>query len=190
MNECVLKSSFPALQAYVDEKVLKMPKMDVQQHSHVPYIVLLCKAVKDWKQKHGKMPSTFEEKDAFKAMIKAESKNYADELNYQEAVREAYTAYCPSVGVPEEVRELFLRTDVKSLTSESSQFCILLNSLAAYLASHADMPPLNGSIPDMTSDTDSYVALQTIYIEQSKKDLADFTSVVLENLKKVGLHER
>ena len=78
----------------------------MQQHSHVPYVVLLCKAVKDWMGKHGKMPGSFEEKDAFKAMIKAESKNFNDELKYQEAVREAYTAYCPSVGVPEEVREV------------------------------------------------------------------------------------
>ena len=36
----------------------------------------------------------------------------------------------------------------------------------------------------------SYVALQTIYVEQSKKDLADFTAIVKENLAKLGLEGR
>ena len=121
----------------------------------------------------GSMPSTFDDKALFKETIKKESLNYNDELNYQEAVEKAYTAYAPDSGVPDEVKDLLESSNVTEISGESNVFDILLRSLKVYLEGNGGMPPLNGSIPDMTSDTDSYVELQKIYLERSAKDLKE-----------------
>ena len=41
----------------------------------------------------GKTPSTFAEKESFKALIKSMARDYNNEMNFQEAVREYYRAY-------------------------------------------------------------------------------------------------
>ncbi|GMH51641.1 hypothetical protein TrST_g11006 [Triparma strigata] len=182
-------SSFPSLSEFVDRITARLKEMDVQQHSHVPYVALLCRAVKQWSEDKGSMPSTFDDKALFKETIKKESLNYNDELNYQEAVEKAYTAYAPDSGVPDEVKDLLESSNVNEISGESNVFDILLSSLKVYLEGNGGMPPLNGSIPDMTSDTDSYVELQKIYLERSAKDLKEFTEIVNSKVKEIGKEE-
>ena len=181
-------ASFPALSSYVGEMIAGMPNMDQQQHGHVPYVALLMEALSRWRSSHsGAVPSTFAEKDEFRAALKGMSRDWNLEMNFQEGVREAYTAYTNSPGVPEHVREMMERADVKNLTKDSTSFCVLLSALSSFTKSHAGMPPLNGSIPDMTSDSESYIKLQSLYFERSKKELEEFTCLVQGRLAEVGL---
>lgn len=116
LNSTSLNSStFPELAEYFDKKMQGKEDMDVQQHSHIPYPCILSKAVREWQASKGKMSSSFDEKAEFKELIKKESRNYNDELNYQEAVEKAYTAYAKEVGVPGEVRDLFEREGEKTI---------------------------------------------------------------------------
>lgn len=67
------------------------------------------------------MPKTMMEKEAFKEHIKACSKDYTNEVNFQEAIKEFYRATSNSV-LPEEVVELVESQSGDTLTKESSAF--------------------------------------------------------------------
>jgi len=116
-------TTFPELAEFVKGMVDGMPDMDQQQHGHVPYVAILMDALSNWMSSHyGSAPSTFAEKDQFRAAVKGMSKDWNMEVNFQEGVREAYTAYTECKGVPEHVRELMEREEVKNIHRDSTSF--------------------------------------------------------------------
>jgi len=92
-----------------------MEKLDDRDHGHVPFVVILLKALDTWWQQqqqqqsnsstttttdnttttqHQKRPpKTFEEKKIFRSLIRSMSRNFDRELNFQEAYNDAYLAY-------------------------------------------------------------------------------------------------
>ena len=61
---------------------------------HVPYVVILLQAAETWKKEHdGKMPKTFDEKKKFTEGIKGMAMEYSKQLNFQEAVNNAYKLF-------------------------------------------------------------------------------------------------
>ncbi len=181
-----LSSDFPELMDYANSIISSMSSMDDQQHAHVPYPLLLIRGLKEWNRE---MPKTFAEKEEFKAMVKSWSRNFNDELNFQEAVREAYVAYVPSGTVPDEVKEIFDTLPELSapLKRTSSQFVILLSALRNYAAANNNAVPLNGAIPDMTASSKAYIDLQTVYHTKATSDLKAFTTMVHAALSEAGL---
>ena len=169
MTAAVLSNSFPPLLAFANDRIAKMKAMDVQQHAHVPYPVLLIRALQEWKAAKGSdLPANFAEKEEFKTLIKGMARSFHDELNFAEAVDNAYTAYVPPVAVPDDVADLLTLPSATNVTAASPPFFLLLHTLKKYLEQHK-LPPINGSIPDMTSLTDDYVELQTIYHTQAQE---------------------
>lgn len=57
----------------------------------------------------------------------------------------------------------------------------MVRALDLFMTSHDGQFPLHGNIPDMTSTTDGFVQLQSIYKEKATQDLQDFTHI-LKNL--------
>jgi amyloid beta precursor protein binding protein 1 len=161
-----LKTSFPGLDKMANS--IDMQALENHQHGHVPYPILLLLALNEWKQQqsHGKVPSTFAEKQEFKALIKSKSRDYDKELNFREAVQNSYLAYTErDVVVPEHL-------------DPTSSLGKLYQALQTFMAQHQGRPPLNGSIPDMTANTDWYVQLQQIYKEQAEDDLQEMIRLV------------
>lgn len=70
------------------------------------------------------------------------------------------------------------------LQNDSSSFKILLHCLKLFIDSHGHgaLPPLKGSIPDMTSTSENFVALQQVYLKKSLEDKAIFSHLVSETL--------
>ena len=93
------------------------------------------------------------------------SRDYDKELNFQEAVANAYLAYTE--------RDLILPENVDPNTKLGH----LCSALQTFMQ-QANRPPINGSIPDMTAGTELYVQLQRIYKEQADQDLAQMTRIV------------
>jgi amyloid beta precursor protein binding protein 1 len=81
---------FPGLQVFCESAAKEMATLDSLEHAHVPYPVILHAAIALWRAQHSKNPSTFAEKDAFKAQIKGMSRDYNNEVNFHEAVRYTY----------------------------------------------------------------------------------------------------
>lgn len=159
-----LKTSFPALDQLLHSVDLK--SLENHQHGHVPYPILLKLAMKEWRAAHNnKLPTSFAEKQEFKNKVKGMSRDYNKELNFQEAVQNSYLAYAErDVIVPENL-------------DPSSTLGILYQGLETFMSRHQGRAPLNGSIPDMTASTDSYVALQQIYKTQAEQDLKEVISL-------------
>ncbi|KAG7358371.1 UBA/THIF-type NAD/FAD binding protein [Nitzschia inconspicua] len=163
-----LVNSFPAFVQLADS--IDLTTLDSQQHGHVPYPILLYKAAQTYRQKNdNKLPSSFTEKQDFKTnYLQAMSRDLDKELNFQEAVANAYLAYTE--------RDL---TTHDNLDDGTSKLTCLYKALAIFLKEYSNgRPPLNGSIPDMTASTELYVKLQTIYKEQAEKDVQTMTEIV------------
>ena len=144
--------------------------LESHEHGHIPFPFILYKLQQEYKASHGgTLPSTPEEKDVFRAMVKAASRDFQQELNFQEALQFAYVAWTePTLDWMQEM-------DASSL-EDGSTLGFLAAALKTFLKNNHNRPPINGSIPDMTASTEIYVRLQTIYREQAAEDLSELRS--------------
>ena len=167
-----LLTPFPALQNLAAS--IQWESLEDHEHGHVPYPFILLKVAAEYKAAHdGKLPATFADKQVFQGSVKTAARNFDMQLNFQEAQKNAYTAYAG--------RELDL-DHLGSLRDVAAQSCpslhLLLQGLDKFLVNHANQPPVQGNIPDMTASTELYVKLQNAYREQGEKDLAEMRVLV------------
>lgn len=168
---------------------INLEKLDSQEHGHVPYVIVLLKAIEQWRKNmkddsHDRLPKTMSEKVAFKEVIKSLSKNWNNEMNFHEASENAYLAYATQ-DIPWEVQELLngVEDSVKNKIEKSAvvtSFDVLLLALKRFVDKHNNLPPLNGSIPDMTSSTQSYIQLQGLYKTKAESDKKDMRLIIGE----------
>jgi len=155
---------FPELMNH-SEKEKDLSNMDNMEHGHTPFVIILLQALKKWR--NGKIPKTLSEKNDFKDMVRSMSRNFGKELNFQEAHRDAYLAYTRT-ELPDDVLKLI---EESCNTKAETAFDVMVAALKRFLSENENEPPLNGSIPDMTSSTDAYIRLQQVYQDKSLKDL-------------------
>lgn len=147
---------------------IDMGNLENHEHSHVPYPILLLQASKEWKQTHDNtLPKTFGQKQEFQAFVKSRSRNYDNELNFQEAVQYSYLAYSE--------KDLDHLPALKE--SATGDLQVLLSALSLYLKQYGQ-PPVIAKIPDMTSSTDLYIDLQNVYKQQADTDKANFKTIL------------
>ncbi|KAF9552843.1 hypothetical protein CPC08DRAFT_698258 [Agrocybe pediades] len=165
---------FPALLEYA--MGLDFENMDVTDHGHVPYVIVLVRLLEEWKKTHGgSPPSTYPEKQEFKKTILAMRKK-ADEENFEEAEAQAYRVWTPS-NVPSEIRDLFKDPKVTSLSPSSPPFFHLVNALAKFTEEQPSHTlPLTSTLPDMKANTESYIHLQKMYKKRAEEEKAIFKS--------------
>jgi amyloid beta precursor protein binding protein 1 len=186
-----LASPFPALRQLADS--IDLSALENHQHGHIPYPILLLKAVDQWRaaKRNGGggaaesgLPATFQEKQEFQATIKPMARNFDAELNFQEAVQNAYLAYTSRELDLEHLTRLRDATAAAvnggdgsggDLSSSSNaapstvSFHAMLQGLEKFYAKNG-RAPLQGTIPDMTASTDLYVQLQRLYLQQARDD--------------------
>lgn len=203
----------------VDSSVKNLDEMeDTKDHSHVPFVVILLQALDKWRtsisapaasddsSERPRYPSTFAEKEAFRKVVREMAKNINNEINFEEAIREAHLVWVDG-RVSEDVKMVLERVDEESffgaaiqsemevegrsstpnnIPSNVLQFQLLTLALKRFLKANDNYPPLEGTIPDMTSDTTRYVALQEAYKQQAENDqssLSDMVKSLLEECK-------
>jgi len=165
---------FPTLRNFADE--IHLETLDSQSHSHVPYVVILIKALDLWMEKHsnskdGGLPKTLHEKESLRQIIQALSHDMSKELNFQEALENSYLAYAVPT-LPYEVQVLMdnlVQTCNSSIPLKSS-FEVMLLALHRFMLHSSHQPPIHGSIPDMTSNTEQYIKLQQLYKNKAEED--------------------
>ncbi|KAG2074368.1 hypothetical protein BDR04DRAFT_1048591 [Suillus decipiens] len=167
---------FPALRELALS--LEYDKMDPIDHGHIPYVVILVRALEDWKKTHGDSPpKSYEERQQFKKGILA-LKVKADEENFDEAEAQAYRCWTET-KVPSEIAALFSDPALSSETMDSdrSPFFHLLAALKEYTKqSDTHTLPLTSTLPDMKSDTLNYIQLQRLYKERAQEEKQAFKS--------------
>lgn len=199
---------FPGLKKVYDS----IPKLDTmtdsKDHGHVPYIILLLQALEKWKETNvRRVPETYEEKEEFRKLVKSMANDFENELNFQEGYDQAHLAWADA-KISEESKivldrcceEEFYETAIDPAMDTSSgdgspisrgstlpnisvlQFQLMALALKRFLKENEDRPPLEGTIPDMTSDTKTFVALQEAYRHQAGIDRSKFTEYISEIL--------
>mmetsp|Transcript_25129 Transcript_25129/g.28965 ORF Transcript_25129/g.28965 Transcript_25129/m.28965 type:complete len:550 (+) Transcript_25129:152-1801(+) len=163
-----LANPFDELNELVDK--FELEKLDDKDHSHVPYVILLIKAINLYKETSDNRhpPRTHDQKSKFKNLVKSMSRNFDMEVNFEDAVKESYLAYT-SKEIPYEVQEIMDNTSDNDVSANS--FDVMVKALKRFIENNGGLPPLHGGIPDMTSSTEYYVALQDVYKKKSEKDL-------------------
>ncbi|KAJ8488753.1 hypothetical protein ONZ45_g13834 [Pleurotus djamor] len=172
---------FPALLEYA--KSLDFANMDPTEHSHIPYVVILVRALEDWRSQHnGLPPQNYAEKQEFKKNLAA-MKIKVDEENFDEAEAQAYKAWT-STNVPSEIAEIFTDSRVANVTPSSPPFFVLAAALKKFTEQEPFTLPLSSTLPDMKSNTANYVHLQRLYktrAEEDKKTLKELLSVPVDD---------
>lgn len=185
VSDLRLARPFPELLEFA--KSFDLAKLDDLHHKHTPFPVVLIKAKELWKEKNGgKLPGNFKEKGEFIKMIKEMSRDFYTEENFQEAV-----AATPQCFVSNELKE-----PLKSVLEDSKcddktvkdKFWLLAAALKRFYAKYSELP-LNGKIPDVTADTENYLALQKIYKDKADKDFLLYLELLNELKKERALPE-
>mmetsp|Transcript_32449 Transcript_32449/g.52558 ORF Transcript_32449/g.52558 Transcript_32449/m.52558 type:complete len:528 (-) Transcript_32449:23-1606(-) len=178
MDDLRITRPFPDLRAFADQ--FNLPQLDSTQHSHVPYVVILLKALDAWKRDQGgDLPKTSKEKDAFRTSIKKMARSPHEE-NFAEAVKSANKSLtAPTVGP--EVKLVLNDDEASNLRADSPAFWILARGLREFVESEdegAGTLPLSGAVPDMTATTDNFIALQKVYAGKAQRDIAAMSAHV------------
>jgi amyloid beta precursor protein binding protein 1 len=155
-----------------------LDSLELVYHSHVPFIVILVKLMEEWLTREPR-PATFNEKQKFKEFIKARSKDFNVEDNFREAVQKSFLAYLDE-DLPEEIMKVLNDEKATQADQGSSLFWKCAKAVNSFI-SLKGVPPVTGLFSDMTSDTSSYVKLQTIYNNKAKSDL-ESTSEIFQSL--------
>ncbi|KAF8343663.1 hypothetical protein F5887DRAFT_1103541 [Amanita rubescens] len=160
-----IDNAFPALLDY--SLSLDLENMDVTDHVHIPYVVLLVRALEDWKKTHNGLPPTSADKESFKSQV-AGGRRKLDEDNVEEAENQAYRCWTSSV-VPSEISSLFSDPRLNEPSSSLPPFFQLLKALKAFTEQYKCLP-LTSTLPDMKASTEEYVRLQNMYKERSSEE--------------------
>ncbi|KAJ7512737.1 hypothetical protein B0H11DRAFT_5705 [Mycena galericulata] len=176
-----IDKAFPALYEYAT--TLDFASMDPTDHTHVPYVVILVRALADWKAAHdGKAPQTTTEKKLFKEGIQAMKIKF-DEENFDEAEAQAYRCWTET-GVPSDIAALFQDLQLSTLSPTSPPFFHLLDALRQFTLQPPHTLPLSSTLPDMKANTASYIHLQKLYktrAEEEKAVLKAFLTVPVDD---------
>uniref|UniRef100_H2ZIZ4 NEDD8-activating enzyme E1 regulatory subunit n=1 Tax=Ciona savignyi TaxID=51511 RepID=H2ZIZ4_CIOSA len=175
-----LLDPFPELIEYANS--IDLEQMEKKEHSHVPYLIILYKYLQAWrKENDGQAPKNWKEKRQFKEKVlegirKNEHGVQEDEENFEEAAKQVNSALVP-YKLPDSLRQMFEDPKCTDVSEESSNFWILANGLKQFVENNdKSLLPLRGSLPDMFSDSESYIKLQNIYKAKAKQDIDLFTS--------------
>jgi NEDD8-activating enzyme E1 regulatory subunit len=182
---------FPALLAHSLASPLAL--MDSKQHSHFPWICVLIQFAAEWRAAHaGALPTSAADRKAFKQAVRNLAKSPTEE-NIPEAHTQAHLAYTPyripndvravlDAATPDRARALPLVAAKATLPHEPAVFWRIMAAVAAFVAAEgAGKLPLAGNVPDLTATTEGFLALQTLYADQARRD-ADAVAAHVERL--------
>lgn len=175
-----LVDPFPELRRFADS--IDFESLDAVQHAHVPYVIILIRALDIFRrQNEGKsLPSTKEDKEQFKQIVTQMRRNIL-EVNFEEALQNAYKAWVP-YSVPESVQKvLMLQT-----RNCKSDFWVGARAVSQFVRDCGKLP-LAGTLPDMTSSTELYIKLQEMYGSRANGDCAAITAHVASIQKELGI---
>ncbi|KAG6527192.1 hypothetical protein ZIOFF_009286 [Zingiber officinale] len=183
LDDLRLHNPWPELVEFA--KTIDLSMVDPVMHKHTPYIVVLINLAEKWAKGHGGcLPSSRQEKKDFKDLIKAHMLNI-DEENYKEALEASFKVSVPR-GISSELSQIINDSAIE-VDSRSSDFWVLVAALKEFIENDGNgEPPLEGSIPDMTSSTESYVILQKIYQAKAESDCLVMERRVKSILKRIG----
>ncbi|XP_067939291.1 NEDD8-activating enzyme E1 regulatory subunit-like [Watersipora subatra] len=161
-----LTHPFSELVQHCDEQNLE--KLSKKDHAHVPWLIILYKSLQIYRTQHdGQLPKTYKDKKILKSIIEQGKRTNEDgvpeeEENFDEAVKAVNTALTDPSLIPSSLKLVLEHPNVAEGSKETGRFWILARALRDFINTYGQLP-LQGTIPDMTADSESYISLQKIY---------------------------
>jgi len=157
---------------------------------HSPFIAILVQGLRHFKELHGHIPATEQEKQDFQELILSSGKEYRIATNFEEARENSWLCYVP-YRIPDEVQQILSDDKTKNVTANSNEFWILARGLLEFVNNEGGgiHLPLQGSLPDVSTFAYTYVSLQRIYNAKAAKDVQAFGDHVKRILKSIGRDE-
>ncbi|XP_043288397.1 NEDD8-activating enzyme E1 regulatory subunit [Venturia canescens] len=189
MPDLRLDRPFECLKSYLD--AIDLDSMDLKDHSHTPYVVILYKYLQKWIDEHGDVPKTYKDKGRLRELIisgirKDENGSPIGEENFEEAAKAVNTSIT-TTKVPKSVMDILNDERCVNLTAKSSQFWISAKAVRDFLENEGSgLLPVKGSLPDMTADSEKYIALQQIYHKKAMADVEAVWRHTLQLLRQLG----
>ena len=162
------------LQAYAEMKTSDLDRLDAAAFKHVPFVALLASAAERGNRDRRVVI------DALASMRRG-----MDEENFDEALANVRYAWTDTGAVTPEIAALVADERARDLTLESDKFWYLTAALREFIKREGCLP-LEGSIPDMTSTTESYVELQRLYADKASVDARSVWRSATELAEKIG----
>lgn len=166
--------------------------MDLKDHGHTPYPVMMHSFLKEWREKHeGNIPANYKEKKVFKEeMLKGMRKRennpelYEDEENFEEAAKAVNTVLVKST-IPSNTQDIINDPSAENISASSANFWILAHALREFVVKENRLP-VSGVIPDMFSDSERFIKLQNIYRDKAGQDAEIIQRKVHQVLESLG----
>lgn len=175
-----VENPWPELEEYVDS--IDLDSLDEVDHAHIPYVIILIKLLKNWKLAHDHQCPSQKNRADFKRLIEQLSRS-PNEINFQEAIQFSHRATNPPV----------LKLCVADIIETSPDpdlstplFWIYTKALQNFMNKNGGQLPLSGVLPDMASDTLSYVKLQQLYKSKFNRDRDAFLEEVRALISNIG----
>jgi amyloid beta precursor protein binding protein 1 len=163
---------WPALHSFALS--FDLSNIDDVTHKHVPYVILLIKAIAHFtSQRNSSLPpSTSSERTFFRQLLRSYARE-SGQVNVNEACRAANKAWQrphPSAQLQAVIDEARTKR-IDSTDNDNLSFWTLALAVDRFIVQDSEgAVPLEGTLPDMTSSTDAYVALQRLYTEKAESD--------------------
>ncbi len=165
-----------------------------EEHLHLPSLIILYKALEQWQKQTNRtdIPRIRKEKDEFTKILNDLSHHSAYDQNdsnkYLENFEEAKRTI-PSrlvqTNLPSTINDLFQDRSCLELSNQSHIFWFIINAMKLFTQNEGQgLLPVRGEVPDMITNTNSYVKLVEIYQEQAKKDCEIIQNYLIDLLKK------
>ena len=154
------------------------------EHAHIPFVVILLKCLDQWRSSHnGEIPRNHKEKTEFKSLINA-LRRKTDEENFNEACQNVNKCVV-ATSLPSNVKDLF-EDPACCVSSSASPFWLTAAAVKQFYNVRGVLP-VSGVLGDMTADSQSFVALQTLYRDKAASDAQAVAEYVQGSLKKLGV---
>lgn len=164
--------------------------MDNNALAHTAYPILLVKALQKWKASHNnQLPQSRAEREEFQNTIKSLSKSWTMLTNFEEALDKAHFCYSEP-QIPESTAAVFNDELCSNLTKDSDDFWIMSAAVKKFVENEGQgLLPLQGRVPDMQSDTERYVKMQSLFRKKARADMEIVKKYMKEFLIQVGKPE-
>ena len=185
-----LDCPFPGLVEYMSS--INIDGSDDTKHGNIPYLVVLYKYLQQWKLRHnGMLPQSYHQKKSLKEIIRSGMRCNnvgvpVDEENFEEAIQNVNRAVL-KYQVPVGVQNILESSFCLSGSAETSKFWLLVRALKEFVMNEGKgRLPLQGSIPDMTSNSKMYIDLCRVYQSKAEEDIEAVRSHLSQILASLG----
>ena len=171
-----ITNPFDGLRAHAD--AIDLDALDTYAYNHVPYPILLLKALDAFVALHGHPPASSADKREFRKALRALARDPEGQNNVDEASKAALRAWVKSV--PSDDVAAVLAAAPAKVGPEAEPFWLAAAGLAAFVEQGvADgCLPLPGTLPDMAATTEGYIAITKVYHDQAEAEFATLRSLV------------